>query len=397
MTTLQGILSENDWMPKKYQDAKLEKREDCKRPYYFIRITVPRPTSTGFVKRRERQMIGFIDEVSRKAAMKRRAEILEAVNAGRIVLQSQIYFRDLVARFKAARLPQFGSGTAARYTSQIDCHLLPVFGENKLCDIDRQMIEAWLASKDKLSWWTREGLRGVMSSIFAAAADWKLWTGDNPAAGVRLGRKKEAREKRLLTAEQLQAILAAVSEDTRFMILIALVAGLRISEVCGLQWRDIDLEAETLTVQRRWYRGDLDEPKSEASRRTRQIGPLTVEFRQRRFSCPQKSDNSTAFIFLGEDGLTPPDERDILRYELRPILKRLKLYYPGFGWHAFRRQSVTWRQTVGGATAMEAMKAAGHTKLDMTMLYSLTDAERERGQVEAIMDKLIGKVEGKPQ
>jgi integrase len=328
-----------------------------------------------------------MDEISHKQAMKLRAEILEVANDGRMIIQAQQRFRGLVTRFKEDRLPQLGAGTAAKYTSQIDCHVLPAFGDKKLCDIDRQMVEAWLTSKSKLSWWTREGLRGVMSSIFAAAKEWKLWTGDNPASGVRLGRKKEAREKRLLTAEQLQAILAAVSDDTRFMILIAVVAGLRISEVCGLQWRDIDFEAGTLTVQRRWYRGDLDEPKSEAARRTRQIGPLAVEFRLRKSSCPQKSDNSTGFIFQA-DGV-PVDERDILRFELRPILKRLGLYYPGFGWHAFRRQNVTWRQTVGGANPFEAQKAAGHTRLDTTMLYSLRDADRERGQVEAIFNAVV--------
>lgn len=92
--------------------------------------------------------------------------------------------------------------------------------------------------------------------------------------------------------------------------------------------------------------------------------------------------------------MNPPDEREILRYELRPVLKRLGLYYPGFGWHAFRRQNVTWRQTVGGANPLEAMKAAGHTRVDMTMLYFITDAERERQQVEAIMERVIGRPEG---
>ena len=76
------------------------------------------------------------------------------------------------------------------------------------------------------------------------------------------------REKRLLTAVQVQQILAAVSDSTRFMILIAMAIGLRISEVCGLQWKDIDFAAGTLTVARRWYRGDLDVPKTEASKRS---------------------------------------------------------------------------------------------------------------------------------
>lgn len=403
MIPLRGVITENDWMPKKYSNARLEVRRDCARPYYFVRVPIPVATADGFKKRRTRQLIGFLDEMSHKEAMKQRGRILESANAGRFVLQSQISFRDLVTRYTEARIRQFGAAMQARYEGQIRLHILPVFGEKKLCDIDRQMVEAWLASKDKLSWWSRQGLKGMLSAIFAAAIEWKLWTGDNPVVGVRIGRKKEVREKRLLTAEPLQAILAAVSDDTRFMILIALVAGLRISEVCGLQWRDIDFEAGTLTVQRRWYRGDLDEPKTEAAKRTRQIGPLAVEFR-RKFGAGARgaSDCETRglggqhqFIFQ-LDGV-PVDERDILRYELRPILKRLKLYYPGFGWHAFRRQNVTWRQTVGGANPFEAQKAAGHTKLDMTMLYSLTDAERERGQVEAIMNKLIGKVEGKPQ
>jgi hypothetical protein len=42
-------------------------------------------------------------------------------------------------------------------------------------------------------------------------------------------------------------------------------------------------------------------------------------------------------------------DHSLLREEFRPVLKGLKLYYPGFGWHAFRRQNITWRQQVGGA------------------------------------------------
>ena len=79
------------------------------------------------------------------------------------------------------------------------------------------------------------------------------------------------------------------------------------------------------------------------------------------------------------------------------MLKRLKLYYQGFGWHAFRRQNITWRQQVGGATPLEAQRAAGHGSLDMTYLYTLNDAEREGSQVQAMFDKLMEVPAGKPQ
>ena len=57
-------------------------------------------------------------------------------------------------------------------------------------------------------------------------------------------------------------------------------------------------------------------------------------------------------------------------------------YYKGFGWHAFRRQNVTFR--------LEAMKQARHSSVDMTLLYTLTDAERERQPIDAMFADLKG-------
>jgi hypothetical protein len=43
------------------------------------------------------------------------------------------------------------------------------------------------------------------------------------------------------------------------------------------------------------------------------------------------------------------------------------------------------------------MRAAGHTRVDTTMLYTLTDAEREREHVEKMFARLIGEPDGKRQ
>ena len=94
---------------------------------------------------------------------------------------------------------------------------------------------------------------------------------------------------------------------------------------------------------------------------------------------------------------TPPDDRDLLRECFRPVVKRLGFYYKGFGWHAFRRQNVTWRQTIGGATPVEAQRAAGHGSLDLTLLYTLSDAQRETEQVDKMFDHLMKVEPGKPQ
>jgi len=372
-----------DDMPKRYQDPKLEKRTDVARPYWFIRVRLRRGDP------RSPQRIGFCDEMTLKQAKETRGEFLKNVNSGLFVGQARVSFRAVVERYQKGRLELLGTGTQARYRSQIVTHILPAFGDRALRDIDQSLIEAWIAgkAKDGLSWWTREGLRGVLSSIFAAAKDWGWWTGENPAVGVKLGVKQTIRnlsQRPPLTTGELQSILAAVSPDTRFMLLVATLIGLRVSEILGLKWSDIDMEAATLKVNRRYYRGDIAEPKTEASKRTRRLGPFVEEFKAR-FPGPHARD---WWVFGGPH--LPPIESDILRYELRPALKRLGLYFQGFGWHHFRRQNVSWRQTVGQATPMEAQKAAGHKDLKTTLEYFLVDPERESDQVGRMFDRLMG-------
>jgi len=80
---------------------------------------------------------------------------------------------------------------------------------------------------------------------------------------------------------------------------------------------------------------------------------MLAEFKQR-YPGPHKREG---FIFA--DPENPPDDRDLLRFEFRPVLQKLGLYYQGFGWHAFRRLHVTMRQTIGGATPIEAQKPRG--------------------------------------
>ena len=47
-----------------------------------------------------------------------------------------------------------------------------------------------------------------------------------------------------------------------------------------------------------------------------------------------------------------------------------------------------------GATPFEGMKAAGHTKLDTTWLYTITDHEREKRHVAKIFERLKSATEG---
>jgi hypothetical protein len=84
------------------------------------------------------------------------------------------------------------------------------------------------------------------------------------------------------------------------------------------------------------------------------------------------------------------DDRDIQQHFLRPIAKKLGIYWKGFGFHSFRREGVT--ETAARLGIAQAMKMAGHSKADMTLLYTLEDHEAQQAVVQQRQKRLREKV-----
>ncbi|QND42878.1 site-specific integrase [Rhizobium leguminosarum bv. viciae] len=97
-------------------------------------------------------------------------------------------------------------------------------------------------------------------------------------------RRQEKRNKRKLvvgidipTLREVKAFVAALSGRWRPLLLTAVVSGLRSSELRGLRWQDVDLNARTISVRQRAdeFR-KIGRPKSEAGERTIPITPGVV-------------------------------------------------------------------------------------------------------------------------
>lgn len=385
---LRSLLQEGSF-DVRYQDPQIETQGDPRR-WYEIRPYVPVLAGGRLVRRRKRIRLGWCDEMTLRQAKAEKQNIMATLNCGRAVVQSQIRLKDLVKKFEDARLPQLSSGTAEKYSCHLKNHVVPDMGELRLFEIDRPTLEAWIGNKT-LAWATKLDLRNVVSALFTQAAEWRLWDGDNPARGVRVGQRNEVRQKRILQAEDLGRFLLALPDThvckahaARLMVLLGVCAGLRVSEILGLKWDDIDWQRGQVAINRRWRRGDMGPVKTTASRRVRQIGPLVEELQLWR-----RRSGFAEYLF-GDPGKYLPDDRDLQQHVFRPTAEALGLYFAGFGMHSFRRMSVTWRQEVG-ATPLEAMRSAGHTSLDMTSLYTVQDAERERVQVQAMIERIGGK------
>jgi integrase len=289
--------------------------------------------------------------------------------------------------YARGHIAHLAAPSQAKYAFHIRKHIGPDLGALPMAEITPRLLDQWLAGKKQagLSWAYRNDLKGIVSGLFTVAKKWGLWTGDNPARYVSIGRKRAVREKRKLTAGETRALLAALPGDVAIIVMLGLFCTLRISEILGLRWKHIDFNAGIVRVRQRYYRGDLDQTKTEGSERDVPLGGLAEELRRLR---PPTPGDEYVFRVRTRRGFTR-DDRTILRAFLRPAAKRLGLYWPGFGFHSFRREAITG--ITAGADVIQAMRAAGHTRVDTTLLYGLRDLERQEAAIRRMQGLILGK------
>jgi len=322
--------------------------------------------------------------MNKRAAQRERSRVLQEVNHQVYTVRDQIRLEDFAKKYETQHLSTLASGGRKQQTCLLRRHIVPALGVKRLCDIGTMEVQAFLNSKaeEGLSWWTRRALKAVLSSIFSKATDWDYWDKRNPVTRVRLGKKRAKYEKRILTDEQYLALIERLTDDVRLIVETAVSTGMRISEILGLRWRSVDLKRGVVHVEERYYRGDISEPKSDRSERPLPLGELAASYAQIMPAVVRLE----AYVFH-KDG-KPLDDRELLQKVLRPIAEELGIYFPGFGWHTFRRMHLTLVQEEG-ATLLEAMAQAGHSRPSMTREYTMVGLDRRERAVRRLQQRLM--------
>ena len=73
-------------------------------------------------------------------------------------------------------------------------------------------------------------------------------------------------------------MLVRLEEPNRLIIETCIATAARISEVLGLTWRHVNLEAGTIKIEQRVWHQDVGRPKSEDSKRVLGIGNLIARY-----------------------------------------------------------------------------------------------------------------------
>lgn len=220
-------------------------------------------------------------------------------------------------------------------------HLLPALGSLKLKELTREHVQRMYASKRGAGFSAARIRRvhGVLSSALNKAVLWRL-VAHNVCKEVSPPRI-EAPDVKPLTKEQAKAFLAAVQTDRyHALYCLALTSGMRLGELGGLSWSEVDLENRTVRVRRALVTGrggqTFDTPKTAGSRRTITLTRKAVESLQHHRECQTANGISVeddALVFTNTLG-GPINPSHLIVRSFKPLLRRAGL--PDINFHALR-------------------------------------------------------------
>lgn len=162
--------------------------------------------------------------------------------------------------------------TFERYQGLLAKHILPQIGQLPIDQVSRAVVrELLLLKKGKLSDSMVRLIKDVVSGVCNHALEDGLIE-SNPVAGItrrlQLGRDKEEVEP--FTLEEMVGFLDTAGKNNREFypfFLLAFRTGLRLGELLGLEWGDVDFRGRFLEVRRSFKNGRFARPKNGKSRR----------------------------------------------------------------------------------------------------------------------------------
>ena len=386
------------------QHPKVHERRDRKSHCWMFRAWVDQVQADGAVKP-VRKFFTIGPSRGEKSLTKKEAEverdrILSKLNTPTIqhaLAKGPALFGEVAKMYKESYLSrddQISKPTRIKEESHLDLHIIPRWGKYRLNEIPPKDVEDWLYQAFD-SWWTRHAMRFIMARIYRKAEEWGLWEEGkrSPIEKVKIGKKWYKRPRQILSMEQTVRVLSRLEDPILLVIETCIATGARISEVLGLQWKHVDVNTGTIRIEQRQWHQDIDEPKTDASKRLLAVGYLVGRYAAR---AAEKNTGPDAWVFPQRRDPSKPLWDSAVRDALHRAAKAEGCDFEGLGPHSFRRANITWRQEVGGS-AIEASKIAGHSNVEMTADHTFVDIERQQQLTRAIQDRLEKAVAEKDQ
>lgn len=295
------------------------------------------------------------------------------------------------------------------------------FGNTKICDLKRTDIRAFynnLADEQHLKASTIDCVHTVLHQVLELGVEddyLRYNPSDNALKELKKAHNHDSVKRKALTVPEQELFEQFLMKEGQYhrwypVFITMLWTGLRVGEVTGLRWCDVDMEAETISINHTlvYYSKGKDigclyavnTPKTEAGKRIVPMLPKVKEafLLEKQYqeecgiSCQATVDGYTDFIFVNRFGDVQNQAtlnkalRRIIRdcnYEVLDKQKNKKeiVLLPKFSNHSLRH-TFTTRMCEAGVNIKAMQEILGHADAETTMdIYAEATNELKRTEM----------------
>ncbi|MBQ8490265.1 MAG: site-specific integrase [Pseudobutyrivibrio sp.] len=313
------------------------------------------------------------------------------------------------------------ANTFQNYKYMYEQFVEPDFGEMHIVDLKRSDVRAFynnLADEQHLKASTIDTIHTVLHQVLEIAVEddyLRYNPSDNALRELKKAHNKDSEKKRALTISEQRLFEDFLSKQGQYhrwypIFTVMLYTGMRVGEVTGLRWEDIDLDEGTISVNHTLVYFDkggsekcgfaINTPKTKAGERIIPMLPKVREafIKEQEYqqelglSCKAVVDGYTDFIFINRFGNT--QHQGTLNKALRRIIRDCNyevlnrnekgdiILLPRFSNHSLRH-TFTTRMCEAGVNVKAMQDILGHADAETT-LQIYADATKEMKKAELI-------------
>jgi integrase len=283
--------------------------------------------------------------MSERAARREHDRIMQEINRRRGSVAPTTHgqtFLDAVDAWRKAIAPALSPATVRGMESHLKIHILPKFKESAPRDLDVSTLQQFATDLigTKLS---QKSIANILQTVFTIlkhAETCKMSVCKVTAENLKLG-GAGPKPAPYFTPSHSQAIIQAASEPHRTLFTVAALTGVRAGELLALNVSDLDFTNKTISISKSADNNtrEIRQPKTKNSEAKLPM-PSALEAVLRNLQTHWKS-NAPGLLFPNCKGTKPLNRDNLVKYVLKPILKKLGIPSQDTGLHAFRHGLAT--------------------------------------------------------
>lgn len=290
-----------------------------------------------------------------------------------------LLFVDIMKMWLESRRSRIKESSYASYRNKLEHQIIPYYGNLQYTQLSLEEIERFIAEK-KAAGLSAKYIADMVI-MMKSAAKWAETT-KNYANRIRNAEmpKSQSKEAEVFSHEEQKKLLQTIlvsHNSTACGVLLTMYTGLRIGELCALQWKDIDFDTGILhiakTVQRIKVYGEKSKtavkvtaPKSATSLRDIPLPAFLIKM------LAAYCGNESAYIASGSKTLIEPRS---FTNRYKALLKKADV--PSRKFHCLRH-SFSTSALQQGFDIKTLSEILGHASANITMrVYVHTSMERK--------------------